>query len=74
MPATGQWIVFRVTDVNAPPVDFASEEVKKMKSDLQRSLEDEQIAEYVTKLEKQIGTTINEEAFAQVTGASSNNN
>jgi peptidyl-prolyl cis-trans isomerase D len=72
-PATGQWIVFHVTDVNAPPVDFASEEVKKMKSDLQRSLEDEQIAEYVTKLEKQIGTTINEEAFAQVTGASNNN-
>lgn len=72
-PATGQWIVFRVTDVNAPPVDFASDDVKKMKSDLQRSLEDEQIAEYVTKLEKQIGTTINEEAFAQVTGASNNN-
>ena len=67
-----QWIVFRVTDINVPPVDTASDGVKKMKETLQRSLEDEQIAQYVTKLESNIGTTINEAAFAQVTGASSN--
>ncbi|SDS14501.1 peptidyl-prolyl cis-trans isomerase D [Bradyrhizobium canariense] len=70
---TDQWIVFRVTDINVPPVDFASDDVKKMKDSLQRSLEDEQIAQYVTKLETDIGTTINEDAFAQVTGASNNN-
>ena len=29
--------------------------------------------QYVTKLETEIGTSINEAAFAQVTGASSNN-
>lgn len=68
-----QWIVFRVTDVNVPPVDLASDEMKKVKEQLQRSLEDEAIAQYVTKLESDIGTTINEAAFAQVTGASSNN-
>jgi peptidyl-prolyl cis-trans isomerase D len=70
---TGEWIVFRVTDITVPPVDFASDDIKKMKSDLKHSMEDEQIAEYVTKLEQQIGTTINEDAFAQVTGASNNN-
>jgi peptidyl-prolyl cis-trans isomerase D len=32
-------------------------------------LSDEQVAEYVTKLESQIGTTINQSALAQVTGA-----
>ena len=37
-----------------------------------RGLTDEQIAQYVTKLETEIGTTINEAAFAQVTGASNN--
>jgi peptidyl-prolyl cis-trans isomerase D len=68
-----QWIVFRVTDINVPPVDLASDEMKKVKEQLQRSLEDEEIAQYVTKLESDIGTTINEAAFAQVTGASSNN-
>ncbi len=52
----------------------ASDDIKKMKEQLQRSLEDEQIAQYVGKLEKDIGTTINEAAFAQVTGASSDAN
>jgi peptidyl-prolyl cis-trans isomerase D len=68
-----EWIVFRVTDVNVPPVDLASDEMKKVKEQLQRSLEDEEIAQYVTKLESNIGTTINEAALAQVTGASGNN-
>jgi peptidyl-prolyl cis-trans isomerase D len=65
----GDWIVFRVTDVTVPPVDLASDEIKKLKETLLRGLSDEQIAEYVTKLESQIGTTINQSALAQVTGA-----
>jgi peptidyl-prolyl cis-trans isomerase D len=75
-PGSGsaEWIVFRVTDVTVPPLDLASEDAKKLKETLQRSLADEQIAEYVTKLESEIGTTINESAVAQATGAASNNN
>jgi peptidyl-prolyl cis-trans isomerase D len=68
-----EWVVFRVTDIIVPPVDFASDETKKLKDALQRTLSDEQLAAYVTKLEKDIGTKINEEAFAQATGAGSNN-
>ncbi len=70
-PSAGgsEWIVFRVTDVNVPSADLASEEMKKLKDTLQRGLTDEQVAQYVTKLESQIGTTINQAAFAQVTGA-----
>jgi peptidyl-prolyl cis-trans isomerase D len=64
-----EWIVFRVTDVTVPPVDFASDDIKKLKDTLQRGLTDEQVAQYVTKLESDIGTTINQTAFAQVTGA-----
>jgi peptidyl-prolyl cis-trans isomerase D len=63
-------IVFRVTDITVPPVDFASDEIKKLKESLQRTLSDEQLAAFVTKLEKEIGTSINETAFAQATGAS----
>jgi peptidyl-prolyl cis-trans isomerase D len=63
------WIVFRVTDVSVPQVDAASDEMKKLKETLQRGLTDEQVAQYVTKLESQIGTSINQAAFAQVTGA-----
>jgi peptidyl-prolyl cis-trans isomerase D len=64
-----EWIVFRVTDISVPPVDLASDDVKKLKETLQRGLNDEQISQYVVKLESEIGTTINEAAFAQVTGA-----
>jgi peptidyl-prolyl cis-trans isomerase D len=63
------WIVFRVTDVTVPPVDLASDDMKKLKENLHRGLTDEQIAEYITKLESEIGTNINQTAFAQVTGA-----
>jgi peptidyl-prolyl cis-trans isomerase D len=64
-----EWIVFRVTDVSVPPVDLASDDMKKLKETLQRGLTDELVAQYVTKLETDIGTTINQAAFAQVTGA-----
>jgi peptidyl-prolyl cis-trans isomerase D len=64
-----EWIVFRVTDVSAPPIDLASDDFKKFNEELRHVLTDEQISQYVIKLESEIGTTINEAAFAQVTGA-----
>ncbi len=71
--AANSWIVFRVTDVTAPAVDLASDEMKRLKDNLQRAEVDELLAQYITKLESQIGTSINEAAFAQATGASSSN-
>jgi peptidyl-prolyl cis-trans isomerase D len=67
-----EWIVFRVTDVTVPPVDLAADDMKKLKDQLVRSMSDEQVAQYVAKLEKDIGTTVNEAGFAQVTGANNN--
>ena len=69
---TNEWIVFRVTDVIVPPVDLASDDTKKLKETLLRGMTDEQLGQYVTKIEADIGTSINEAAFAQVTGASNN--
>lgn len=70
-PVTGgtEVIVFRVTDVLDPPVDAASDAVKKLKDSIDRAQTEEQVASYVNKLETDIGTTINQAAFAQVTGA-----
>jgi peptidyl-prolyl cis-trans isomerase D len=70
-PGSGgsEWIVFRVSDVTVPPVDLSSDDMKKLKETLERAMTDEQVAQYVTRLEKDIGTSINEDAFAQVTGA-----
>src|SRR5437868_4305186 len=64
-----EWIVFRVTDIAVPPVDLSSDDIKKLKETLERAMTDEQVAQYVTRLEKDIGTSVNEAAFAQVTGA-----
>jgi peptidyl-prolyl cis-trans isomerase D len=61
--------VFKVTDIIVPPADLASDDVKKLKENLQRAQAEEQIAEYVTKLESEIGVTINQRAFAVATGA-----
>jgi peptidyl-prolyl cis-trans isomerase D len=66
-----EWIVFRVTDINVPP-DTASDELKKLRDTLERSLTDEQVAQYVTRIQSEIGTSINQAAFAQATGAASN--
>jgi peptidyl-prolyl cis-trans isomerase D len=65
------WLVFRVTDVVVPPVDLASEDVKKLKDNLRQAEAEEQLAAYVTKLETEIGVTINQNAFAVATGAAS---
>ncbi|WP_448043658.1 SurA N-terminal domain-containing protein [Bradyrhizobium liaoningense] len=62
-------IVFRVADIVDPAVDFASDAVKQLKESLDRAQTEEQVASYVNKLETDIGTTINQAAFAQVTGA-----
>jgi peptidyl-prolyl cis-trans isomerase D len=71
--AGGGWTVFRVTDISMPPVDLNSDEMKKLKDNIQRGMTDEQIAQYITKLESEIGVSVNETVFAQVTGASSGN-
>jgi peptidyl-prolyl cis-trans isomerase D len=68
-----EWVVFRVTDVTVPPTDMASDEVKKLKETLERALGDEQVAQFVTKIERTIGTSINQAAFAQATGANTGN-
>ncbi|HEY2560466.1 MAG TPA: hypothetical protein VGI48_12210, partial [Caldimonas sp.] len=67
-----EWIVFRVTEVTVPPIDLAADDMKKLRDQLTRGMSDEQVAQYVARLEKDIGTTVNEAGFAQVTGANNN--
>ena len=68
-PAANAWIVFRVTDITVPPVDLASDETKKLSENLKRAITDEQLAQYITQLQSNIGISVNQTAFAQVTGA-----
>jgi peptidyl-prolyl cis-trans isomerase D len=43
--------------------------MKKLSENIKRATTDEQLAQYITKLESDIGTSVNQAAFAQVTGA-----
>lgn len=66
-----EWIVFKVTDIAVPPVDLASDDVKKLTENLRRAEMEEQLTAYIAKLETEIGVSINQNAFAVATGAAS---
>jgi peptidyl-prolyl cis-trans isomerase D len=72
--SSAEWIVYRVKDVTVPTIDMASDDIKKLKETLQRGLTDEQVAQYVGKIESEIGTRINQEAVAIATGANTSTN
>ena len=59
-------VVFRVTDIVVPALDMASDEAKRTLETLNRSLSEDILAEYVTRLESEIGVTINQNALNQV--------
>ena len=65
-------VVFRVTDVVVPKFDPASEEAKRIDEALRRAIGDDIYAQYIAKLESEIGVTINDKALATATGASTN--
>jgi peptidyl-prolyl cis-trans isomerase D len=65
-------VVFTVTEVVDPDVDLASEQAKKLQETLNSSYVDDLLAQYVTKLESEMGVDINQQAVAQVTGSASN--
>ncbi|MBN8982245.1 MAG: SurA N-terminal domain-containing protein [Rhizobiales bacterium] len=62
-------IVFRVTDIVVPAIDMSSEDAKKLKDNLIRAMTEEQVQQYVGKVESELGTKINPSAFAVATGA-----
>jgi peptidyl-prolyl cis-trans isomerase D len=72
-PAATERIVFRVTEVTVPPLDPKSAEAKRILDTLNRAMSDDLVAQYVSRLESEVGVTINQPALNQVTGASSAN-
>jgi peptidyl-prolyl cis-trans isomerase D len=64
-------IVFRVTNVTVPPLGPQSQEGKRIAEAIRRSLADALLAEYLARLERDIGSSINQSALNQATGASS---
>ncbi len=69
----GQRAVYVVTDVVEPNIDFNSAEAKTLRDNVRRTAADEQINQFVQRLEKDVGSQINATALAQATGAQAQN-
>jgi peptidyl-prolyl cis-trans isomerase D len=65
-------IVFRVTEIVVPAFDPSSPDAKRIDEALRRSLADEIVAQYVARIESDLGASINEAAMRQALGGSTN--
>lgn len=66
-------VVFRVTEITTPPLDPASAEAKPIDDALRRTIADDIVAEYITRLQNEVGVTINQAALSQVSGGGTSN-
>jgi peptidyl-prolyl cis-trans isomerase D len=69
-----EWFVFRVTDVNTPPLDPKSTDGKKLEQLLQSTMSNDLFGQYVGWFENELGTTVNQAALAQALGNSGPDN
>ncbi len=65
-------VVFRVTDVVTPAFDRNAAEAKRISDALRSAIADDLLAQYVAKIESELGSTINRTALTQATGAGGN--
>ena len=57
--------VFKVTDITAPAYNAESPEAKKISDAFKSAIADELLSQYVTKVESELGSTINRAALNQ---------
>ena len=69
----GHRTVYVVKDIIEPTIDMASSQTKELRDNIERTQADEQIAQFVSRLEKDLGTSVNATAMAQATGAQAAN-
>jgi peptidyl-prolyl cis-trans isomerase D len=67
-------VVFRVTEIKVPPLDPQSAEAKRIEDALKSRASQDIAAQYVARLESDIGVTINQSALSQVNGNAGNQN
>ena len=65
-------IVYRVTEIKVADFNAESDDAKRIDETLRRALSEDIVAQYLARLEKEIGVTINQTALNQVVGGSTN--
>ena len=63
-----RWFLFRVTGVTVPASDQASEETKRLQAALVNAYSEDMVAQFISRLQTDLGATINESALNQVIG------
>ncbi len=63
--------MFKVTDVVVPKTDMNSPEAKTISQNLNRSMANDVFAQYVTKVQSDIGVKINRNVISQVVSGGS---
>jgi peptidyl-prolyl cis-trans isomerase D len=58
--------VFRVTDVTVPAMEATSDDAKKLTDALKNAASEEIFAAYISRLESDVGVSINQTGFNQV--------
>jgi peptidyl-prolyl cis-trans isomerase D len=66
-------IVFRVTDIKVPPLDAEAADAKRLDEALRARYTEDLIAEYLARVQSEIGVNINQSALNQVTGGGAQN-
>lgn len=69
-----EWIVFRVTDIAVPAFDAASPDAQRIEDTMRRTLTEDLLSQYVTRLQTDIGVTINMNALRTANSPGDPNN
>jgi peptidyl-prolyl cis-trans isomerase D len=66
-------VVFRVTEIKVPSLDPEAADAKRIDEALRQRATEDLIAQYITRLQSEVGVTINQNALNQVAGGSQQN-
>jgi len=61
-------VVFQVNEISVPKLEPASEQAQKIEQALRNATAEEMIAQYIARLEAEVGVNINQSALRQVVG------
>ncbi len=67
-------VVFQLTDITVPDFEAGSTEGKRIEESTRRSLTEDLMAQYVTRLQTDFGATINQDALRRVASGGSDQN
>ena len=72
-PNASERIVFHVTEIKVPPLDLESADTKRIDEALRARSTEDLIAQYIARVQSDVGVSINQSALNQVSGGGTQN-